>query len=108
MSVSDLFCEHCGTWVSWIYPMFPHGQLPKTVEGARAFARQLTTKRIGFCSTECREAYMKDLDNQIEETKARISVLGDLTLGELTEELKQEYVDLIQKVIDLLKIRVDL
>jgi hypothetical protein len=108
MSVSDLFCEHCGTFVTWVYPRFPQGQLPRTAEGARAFARQLTTKQIGFCSQGCRTAYLKDLDRQIEETKQRISVLGDLTLGELTEELKQEYVDQIQKVIDLLKIRVDL
>jgi hypothetical protein len=88
--------------------MYPHGQLPRTVEGARAFAKQLTTKQIGFCSVGCREAYLKDLDGQIEEVKARLSVLGDLTPGELTEELKQEYVDLIQKVIDLLRVRVDL
>lgn len=93
MSVSDLFCEHCGKWITWVYP---------------SKGWQPATKQIGFCSTGCREAYLKDLDGQIEETKARITVLGNLTLGELTEEQKQEYVDLIQKVIDLLKIRVDL
>jgi len=108
MSVSELYCEHCGTFVTWVHPMFPPGQLPRTPEGARAFVRQLTTKQVGFCSTGCREAYLKDLDGQIDETRERLWALGKLVLEELTEEQKQEYDQLIHKFIDLLWVRVDL